>query len=312
MRVLVTGGCGFIGSHAAEALVAAGHEVRVLDNLSTGSLANLGAVADHVEMIREDIRNYEAVAAAMEDVDRVLHLAAMVSVTDSVARPLDNHAVNVTGTLHVLEAARKAGARRVVAASSCAVYGDTPELPKQENMIPCPASPYGLSKLCSEQHLAVFSSLYGLETVSLRFFNVYGPRQDPAGMYAGVIARFVEAAVTGASPFICGDGLQTRDFVYVKDVVRAVLQALEGPGLGSGEVVNVGSGRSISILDLVGALSRAAGRELTPVHGDSRPGDVRHSLADITRARKLLGFQPGYPLTQGLSEILTERTPSLD
>ncbi len=304
MLILVTGGCGFIGSHVVEALVEEGHKVRVLDNLSTGHLANLAAVADRVEMVRDDIRRYEAVASAMEGVDRVLHLAAIVSVYDSVARPLENHAVNVTGTLHVLEAARLAGVRRVVAASSCAVYGNAPELPKREDMIPCPASPYGLSKLCSEQHLALFSSLFGMETVCLRFFNVYGPRQDPAGMYAGVIARFVEAAVKGLAPTVCGDGLQTRDFVYVKDVVRAVTAALEVPGLGAGEVVNVGSGRSVTILDLISALSRALGRDLSPVFEAPRQGDVRHSLADIARAQKLLGFSPAHDLTQGLSEIL--------
>jgi UDP-glucose 4-epimerase len=301
---LITGGAGFIGSHIAEALVERGARVRVFDNLSSGHLENLEAIRGRIEFVEGDIRDPAAIERAMRGVRCVYHEAALVSVFDSVERPGDNHDINVTGTLNVLRAARAAGARRLVFASSAAVYGNNPELPKREDFRPEPESPYAVAKICGEYYLRVFSSLYGLETVSLRYFNVYGPRQDPRSMYSGVISRFSDALSTGATPTIFGDGAQTRDFVCVKDVVQANLLAMDSPDAGRADVFNVGTGRPASLLDVLAALRESLGVEVSPVFQPARQGDIRHSLADIGRISRALGYVPRYSLRDGLDELV--------
>jgi UDP-glucose 4-epimerase len=304
MFILVTGGCGFIGSHVCEALVRAGHRVRVLDNLSSGFRHHLAAVADQVEVRLGDVRDAQTVFEACRGVEAVFHEAALVSVADSVARPRDNHDINVTGTLNVLEAARTQGARRVVLASSAAVYGNDPALPKRESMRPQPASPYAVAKLAGEHYLQVYRELYGMENVALRYFNVYGPRQSAASPYSGVISKFVQCLQRGIPPTVCGDGLQSRDFVYVKDVVQANLAALTLDGAEVEPVFNVASGRVTTLLDLVRVLGELAGRPLDPEFAPPRAGDIRHSAADITQAMHRLGYRPGYALSDGLRLLL--------
>ncbi len=300
---LVTGGCGFIGSHIAEELVRRGEKVRIFDNLSSGRLENIAAFRDRVEFVEGDIRDSVAVTAAMDGVARVFHEAALVSVFDSVNRPGENHEINITGTLNVLSAARSAGVRRVVFASSAAVYGNNPDLPKREEMKPEPVSPYAVAKITDEYYGAVFSGLYGLPVVALRYFNVYGPRQDPSSPYSGVISRFTDALRRNETPTIFGDGLQSRDFVYVKDVVAANLLAMEAPGLSGGEVYNVATGRAATLLDLLSALGKASGRRVEPEMKPARAGDIRHSLAEIDRARAALGYEPAFSLEEGLSRL---------
>ncbi len=301
--VLVTGGAGFIGSHLVEALAADGLEVRAVDNLSSGRAENLAGARGRVDLIVGDIGSPEQLAAAMSGVRIVVHLAALVSVADSVARPSENYEINVLGTVNVLEAARAAGARRVVLASSAAVYGNDPALPKREDMAPAPVSPYAAAKLADEYIARVHAELYGLETVALRFFNVYGPRQDPSSPYSGVISRFTDALVRGEAPRVFGDGLQTRDFIFVRDVVAAIRLAATSPAVGRGEVFNVGTGRASSLMDVLGALASVAGRSTPPVFEPPRPGDVRHSVADISRIRERLGFAPSVALADGLAEL---------
>ncbi|MCX7819950.1 MAG: NAD-dependent epimerase/dehydratase family protein [Kiritimatiellae bacterium] len=301
--VLVTGGAGFIGSHLVEALAADGVEVRAFDNLSSGRAENLAGVRGRVDLIVGDVRSEAQLAAAMDGVGVVVHLAALVSVADSVERPAENYEINVMGTVRVLEAARAAGVRRVVCASSAAVYGNEPTLPKREDMPPVPASPYAAAKLAGEQIARVHAELYGLGTVSLRFFNVYGPRQDPSSPYSGVISRFVEALARGEPPRVFGDGRQTRDFVFVRDVVAAIRRAADSPAVGRGEVFNVGTGRASSLLEVLGVLGPLAGHSPAPRFEPPRPGDVRHSVADISRIREVLGFEPGVTLADGLAEL---------
>lgn len=301
---LITGGCGFIGSHLAEALVAEGVQVRVFDNLSSGKVDNLKGFDGGIEVVRGDIRDSDALGLAMKGVDQVFHEAALVSVAVSVEQPGENDAINIRGTLNVLQAARAAGARRVVLASSAAVYGNNPALPKREDMLPEPESPYALGKLAGEHYLRLFSRLYGVQTVALRYFNVFGPRQDGKSMYSGVISRFVDDIRAGRAPTIFGDGGQTRDFVYVKDVVQANLLAMRSPQVGNGEVFNVATGQQISLLQLWDALRGITGSRLEPVFREARPGDIRHSLADISRIRKVLGYQPRFNLEFGLGEIV--------
>jgi UDP-glucose 4-epimerase len=301
MQYLVTGGAGFIGSHIAEELLAAGHQVRVFDNLSSGYEKNLAGL--DVEFVRGDVRDPGALNSAAAGVDGIFHQAALVSVPESVEKPVENHDVNVTGTLNVLLAAREARVRRVLLASSAAVYGDAPQLPKREDMLPRPASPYALAKTAGEHYLRVFAGLYGLETVSLRYFNVFGPRQDPGSMYSGVISKFVDVITAGGTPTVFGDGGQTRDFVYVKDVVRANLLAMEGERVGGGEAFNVGTGRQTSLLELLAALAAILGREAPPEFSAPRAGDIRHSAADISRAREVLGYDPQATLEQGLRAL---------
>jgi UDP-glucose 4-epimerase len=302
---LITGGCGFIGSHIAEALVERGDRVRILDNLSSGYEANLSPIRDRVEFIEGDIRNTADVAGAMDGITHVFHEAALVSVVESVEDPETNHNINITGTLNVLNSARKANVKRIVWASSAAIYGDDPALPKTENMLPSPVSPYGMAKLSGEHYMSVFTACYGIETVSLRYFNVYGPRQDPNSMYAGVIAKFCDVVKSGKSPTIYGDGQQTRDFVFVKDIARANLLAMDADRAGQGETINIATGSRVSLLDLVTVLGELIGKDLEPSFKDVRAGDVNDSVADVSRARDLIGFEAATTLLEGLNALLS-------
>ena len=299
---LVTGGAGFIGSHLCAGLLAAGWRVRALDDLSSGNERNL-ASAGGVELVRGDVRDSELVAGAVEGVDVVFHQAALASVPLSVAEPLRSHAVNTWGTLEVLEASRRAGVRRVVFAASSAIYGDDPELPKRESQLPAPRSPYALQKYEGELACRLYTDLYGLETVALRYFNVFGPRQDPDGDYAAVIPKFVSACVEGRSPVIFGDGGQTRDFASVSDVVRANLLAADSSAA-VGRTCNVGSGRATSLNELLGAIQGELGTEIEAEYRPARAGDVRHSVASIDMARECLGFEPEVELREGLRETI--------
>jgi nucleoside-diphosphate-sugar epimerase len=300
-RYLVTGGAGFIGSHLCRRLAAEGHAVRVLDDLSSGKRANLEGVP--VEWAVGDLRDGALLAQALRDVEYVHHHAAIASVAVSVAQPLFEQEVNVVGTLRLLEAARRAGVRRVVFAASAAAYGNNPEIPKREDMRPEPVSPYGLSKVAGEYYCRIYSEVFGLETVCLRYFNVFGPRQDPASPYSGVISLFARRLLLGQPPVIQGDGEQSRDFVYVEDVVQANLLAGRAERAG-GEVYNVGSGRSTTIGELAGLLGHLLGTDLEPEFAPARPGDVRHSLADLSRARAGLGYAPAFTLAAGLERTL--------
>ncbi len=300
MRYLITGGAGFLGCHLAQRLVSTSQDVRVLDDLSFGSLDNLAGVQASIEFVKADIRDAAAVAAAMSGVDCAVHLAAIASVQRSVDDPSLTSSVNLMGSLNVLDQARRAGVRRVVFASSAAVYGQGPEPVKTESLAVAPASPYAAAKACAETMCRTFSSLYGLETLALRYFNIYGPRQSAGTDYGTVITRFIGRLLNGEPPIVFGDGLQTRDFCYVDDVVSATILAATCPAVGRGEAVNIGSGTSVSVLELADCLNTAMGTSLQPVHVPPRPGDVRHSRADISLATSLLGFQPRTPLAEGL------------
>lgn len=298
---LVTGGAGFIGSNIVLELVRRGERVRVLDNFATGRRSNLAGVEDRVDLVEGDLRQLPDVEKAVEGVDVVLHQGALGSVPRSVADPLATHEANATGTLHLLWAARRAGIRRVVNASSSSVYGDTPTLPKVEDMLPTPRSPYPVSKLAGEQYCRVFAEVYGLETVSLRYFNVFGPRQDPTSQYAAVIPKFIRAMLRGERPVIFGDGTQSRDFTFVANVVEANLLAAEAPaGALDGAVCNVACGGRITLLDLVATLNAILGTGLEPVFQGPRPGDVLHSHAAIARAERLFGYRPRVEFAEGI------------
>jgi UDP-glucose 4-epimerase len=298
---LVTGGAGFIGSHLVDALVARGARVRVVDNLATGRRENLAPLLARgaIEFIEGDLADLEVARRAVDGVEIVLHQAAIPSVPRSVSDPIGSNRANVDATLNVLVAARDAGVRRVVYAASSSAYGDTPTLPKHEAMPPAPRSPYALQKLVGEQYMALFAALYGLETVSLRYFNVFGPRQDPSSPYSGVISLFVRALLEGRQPVVHGDGEQTRDFTYVANVVDGVLRACEAPGV-SGAVINLATGGRISLNALLDALYAITGARVAPRHAPPRPGDVRDSQADITRAREMLGYEPIVSFEDGL------------
>ncbi|MFO0925754.1 MAG: SDR family oxidoreductase [Gemmataceae bacterium] len=299
---LVTGGAGFIGSHLVDGLRAAGRRVRVLDDLSTGQRDNLSRHPD-VELIVGDVADPAAVARAMDGVQVVFHLAALASVQRSVEAPADSHRICATGTLHVLDAARRAGVRRVVYAGSASAYG-IPDGPVQSEETPIrPLSPYAAAKLSGEVYCQAFAVTYGLETVRLRFFNIFGPRQRADSPYSGVIALFIAALGDGRTPTVFGDGEQTRDFTYVTDVVQALMLAADQPGV-SGEVCNVGTGRGTSLLQLIAALNGLMGTSITPRHAETRAGDIRHSRADITKAQRLLGYAPTVSLEAGLAETL--------
>lgn len=310
MKYLVTGGAGFIGSHIVDALVEAGHQVTVLDNLSFGHKENLSGVWSRITFIEGDIRNAETCLQAAEGCDGIFHEAALVSVPDSINRPRDNHDINITGTLNVLEAARHQKVRRVVFASSAAVYGDNPELPKREDMLPEPKSPYALAKLTGEYYLKVYAECFGLETVALRYFNVYGVRQDPSSMYSGVISIFSERVRKGLPITIYGDGQQTRDFVNVADVVQANLLAMGSqslktsnlkPQTGDGfAIFNVATGHKTSLLDLVAVLGELCGILPEVKFAPLRSGDIRHSLAAISKTRSVLEYIPQVDLKEGL------------
>lgn len=297
---LVTGGAGFIGSHLAQALLDRGHAVRVLDDLSTRRENNLTPMLGQVEFIRGDVRDLATVRSAVDGVEVVFHHAALASVPRSISDPLTTLTVNVTGTEHVLEAARDAGVRRVVYASSSSVYGDTPMLPKSEHMPAHPLSPYAVHKLAGELLAETFTRVYGLETVGLRYFNVFGPRQDPASPYAAVIPRFIAALLGGHRPVVFGDGEQTRDFTYVANVVEANLLAGDAPEA-VGQVMNIGSGERVSLNALLRILSGLVGASIEPEYRAPRPGDVHDSLADTRLAQQLLGYQPAITLQEGLA-----------
>ncbi|MBI2187473.1 MAG: SDR family oxidoreductase [Acidobacteria bacterium] len=299
---LVTGGAGFIGSHLTDELVRRGHRVRVVDNLVTGRRQNL-AQAGGVDFIEGDLADLAVARRACAGVDVVLHQAAIPSVPRSVEDPLTSHQANIDATLHVLLAAREAGVRRVVYAGSSSAYGDTPALPKTESMAPSPLSPYALQKLVGEQYGQLFMRLYGLETVTIRYFNVFGPRQDPSSPYSGVISLFITALSEGRAPTIYGDGEQTRDFTYVANVVDGVLRACEVPGV-AGDVINVATGSRISINGLFRALRDLIGARVEPVYAPARLGDVRDSQADITKAQRLLGYAPIVAFEDGLKKTV--------
>jgi nucleoside-diphosphate-sugar epimerase len=300
---LVTGGAGFIGSHIAEALVKRGASVRVLDNLLTGHLENLKLIADKIEFIEGDIRDYATTLRASKDASVVFHEAAVPSVPRSVAEPALNHDINVNGTFNVLMAAREAGVQRVVYAASSSAYGETETLPKHEDMAPSPLSPYAASKLFGEYYGQIFTRAYGLETVSLRYFNVFGPRQDPSSPYSGVISKFVTSLLKGETPVIYGDGEQSRDFTYIANVVDANLRAAESADA-VGQVINLGIGERVTLNRLLAELQKIIGMNLAPRYEATRAGDVRHSLADITRAKTLLDYNPRVGLAEGLEHTV--------
>jgi nucleoside-diphosphate-sugar epimerase len=301
---IVTGGAGFIGSHTAEALVKKGEAVRILDNFSTGKRQNLSGIDHQVELIEGDIRNIAVCRDIMAGAHYVIHLAALHEVPRSVEQPLETHDVNVTGMLNLLAAARDAGIKRFVYASSSAVYGDNPVLPRSEEMVPMPtSSPYAVSKLAGEYYCRLFSHLYSLETVSLRFFNIFGPRQDAASDYAGVIPKFVSALLSNTAPTIYGDGEQSRDFTYVPDCVAAVLKACLTPGL-SGQVLNIGTGKSTTVNQLCSFLQEILYRKIPPRFAPPQPGDIKYDYADIKKATRLLTYQPRWDMKQGLAETV--------
>lgn len=299
-KALVTGGAGFIGSHIVDALVAGGCEVVVLDNLTTGHLSNLAHLEERITFLKADIRDATTVFSAAEGCDVIFHEAAVVSVPQTVQEPLDSAMVNDIGTVTVLEAARKNKVQRTVLASSCAVYGDDPRLPKKETMTTKPMSPYAVQKLTGELNARLYHELFGVDTVSLRYFNVYGPRQDPSSVYSGVISIFLSRAAEKKYPLIYGDGHQSRDFVFVKDVVQANLLAGCSPGA-SGKHFNVGTGRSIQINHLWKNICKLSGIQISAEHVSHRPGDIRDSVADITAAHDTLGFSPQYDFETGLA-----------
>jgi UDP-glucose 4-epimerase len=301
---LVTGGAGFIGSHLAEALTAAGRPVRVFDDFSTGLRENLAHLDPRPEVVEGTVTDPGALERATAGCDVVFHLAAVASVAKSVEDPLANHAVNATGTLNVLQAARKAGVRRVVYAGSASAYGGASDPAGQDEDTPlCALSPYAAAKLAGEFYCQAFAATYGLETVRLRFFNVFGPRQRADSPYSGVIAIFTAALTAGRAPTVHGDGLQSRDFVAVADVAKALLLAADTPGV-SGRVYNVGTGTSVTVLDLVAALNKLLGTNAVPKHGPPRAGDVRHSRAKLDRIRKDLGYEPSVSFEEGLRRTL--------
>ena len=301
-RYLVTGGAGFIGSHVVDALVARGDAVRVVDDLSTGCRGNL-AQHPQIELVEADLAERQVAEAAVAGVDCAVHLAAIPSVAQSIREPRRAHRTNVEATHELLLAARDAGVRRVVLASSSAVYGESETLPTHEGLRPAPLSPYALHKLMAEQYAGLFSRLYGLETVALRFFNVFGPRQTPLSPYSGIVSLFTAALLEGRAPTIRGDGEQTRDFIYVTDVARTVLQGCNAPGA-SGRAINVGSGEAVSINAVCAALQRATKCFVEPRHAEERPGNIRHSWADMTLARKLFSQTPATPLDKGIGQTV--------
>jgi nucleoside-diphosphate-sugar epimerase len=302
---LVTGGAGFIGSSIARGLIARGDGVRIIDNFSTGKRENLADIASRIELLEGDIRDDRLLARALAGVEVVFHEAAIASVPQSMAEPLENHAVNATGTWRVLESARHAGVRRVVYAASSAAYGDEPTLPKVETMPPAPISPYGATKLAGEVAMQIYARAYGLETVCLRYFNVFGPRQDPKSEYAAVIPKFITAALAGKQPRIFGDGKQSRDFCHIDNVVEAnFAAAVADAGRASGRVFNVGCGESIDLNRVVALIGDILGKKLEAVHEPERAGDIKHSWGDVSAARAGLGFHAAVSFAEGLRRTI--------
>jgi len=298
-RYVVTGGAGFIGSALVRALLAEGRRVHVIDNLSTGNLDNLEEVADEITVHEIDIRDYDRIAEVIAGARRVFHIAALPSVPKSILDPVSSHNTNIDGTFNVFRASAEAKVGRVVYAASSSAYGDTEVLPKVETMLPRPKSPYAVQKLVGEYYASVFAECFGLETVSLRFFNVFGPRQDPTSIYSGVLSVFLTALIERRSPTIFGDGEQSRDFTFVEDVVALLLKASEAPGV-SGQVFNAGNGGRYTLNQTWELLQKIEGVNLPPIYGPSRPGDVRDSQADLTAAARELGHAPRFTFEQGL------------
>jgi len=305
MNYLVTGGAGFIGSNLVASLLTAGHRVRVLDNFLTGKRKNLAGLAerygDAFELVEGDLRDLAVTRSAAEGVEYVLHQGALPSVPRSVADPVLSSEINVSGTLSLLVAARDAGVRRVIFAASSSAYGDTLELPKRESMTPNPKSPYAAQKLAGEHYMRIFYEVYGLETISLRYFNVFGPKQDPASTYAAVIPRFITSVLSGTPPTVYGDGLQTRDFTYIDNVAQANLRACEAPKEACGKTFNIACGERVSLLDILEIVYNLVGHRVAPEFETVRPGDVRDSLADISLAKEFLGYEPQVGFPEGLS-----------
>jgi len=302
MKYLITGGAGFIGSHLADAL-AGSHDLVLLDDLSTGKRENIRHLAGQggVTFVRGSVTDLPLLREQMEEVDGVFHEAALVSVPRSVKDPVATNEANVTGTVKLLAAARDAGVKAVVFASSSSVYGESAVLPKREDMPMAPMSPYAVSKAAGEQYMRVFGDLYGIRTVSLRYFNVFGPRQDPGSPYAAVIPLFIARILRGDPPVVNGDGRQTRDFTFVRDVVQGNLRAMASGARG---VFNIGGGRQVSVLDLARTIMDVTGKEVPVRHGEPRPGDIRDSVADISAARAAFGYEPRYTLRAGLEETI--------
>ncbi|MDT4898815.1 MAG: UDP-glucose 4-epimerase [Acidobacteriota bacterium] len=302
--VLVTGGAGFIGSHIAQGLAARGARVRVIDDLSTGHRENLEEIGGEIDFQQASLADERALRRALEDVELIFHEAAIPSVPRSVKNPVETHVACVDATFSLLNAARSSGVRRVVYAASSSAYGDQPTLPKEEEMRPDPLSPYAVAKLVGEYYCQVFTRAYNLETVCLRYFNVFGPRQDPSSEYSGVISRFISALLSGERPIIYGDGEQSRDFTYIADVVAANMRASETT-TGVGQVINFARGERTTLNQLLSILKSITGRnEAQAEYREPRAGDVRHSLADITRARKMLGYEPQTSLEEGLRQTI--------
>jgi len=300
---LVTGGGGFIGSNLVQALIERGQRVRVLDNFATGRRQNLAGLENQIDLIEGDMRDPATAERAVAGVDYVLHQAALGSVPRSVQDPLTSNEVNVNGTLNLLWAAKKSRVKRFVTASSSSIYGNTPQMPKDESMMPNPISPYAVSKLAAERYTLSFNAVYGLPTVALRYFNVFGPKQDPASQYAAVIPRFITALMKGQAPVIYGDGEQSRDFTYIDNVVQANLLACSAPEA-PGQVMNIACGDRYSLNTLLRFLAEIMGKEVRPVYETERPGDVKHSLASIARAQKNLGFSPAINFRDGLKRTV--------
>ena len=300
---LVTGGCGFVGSHLVEALVQKGARVRVFDNCSTGKIQNIAHLKDQIELIDGDLRELDTVHQAVEGVDYIFHQGARPSVARSVADPILSNNVNINGTLNLLVAARDAGVKRVVYAASSSAYGNIPTLPRSETLSPQPASPYAITKYVGECYCRVFTQVFGLETVALRYFNIFGPRQDPTSQYSAVIPKFIHAYLHGSSPTIEGDGEQSRDFTYIANAVHANLLACHAEGV-AGEVFNIGCGKQTSINTLANLIGEMMEVDAKPVYTSSRPGDVQHSRADIQKAQRMLGYEPKVDLKTGLRHTI--------
>lgn len=303
-RILVTGGAGFIGGHLVRALLKRGDEVIVYDNFATAPRENLDSVKDEVTIIEADMRDFDALKQAFKGVDHVMHQAALASVPRSINDPQSTHDVNCTGTLNALVAARDTGVKRFVFASSSSIYGDSPELPKRETMPFRPKSPYALSKVAAEEYVRIFHETYGLETVALRYFNVFGPGQSPQGAYAAVVPLFSESIILGRSPIINGDGLISRDFTFVENVVHANLLALDARGEALGHAYNVGTGVSHTLIELVEEIGSAAGKKATPKFGPERAGDVLHSNASIEAGQRMLGYKVLVPFSEGIKQTV--------
>ncbi len=302
-RYVVTGGGGFIGSHIVEELVRRNETVTVIDNFSTGKHENVEPFEDDVDVIEADIAEAKNLTQFLKGADYVIHQAAIPSVPKSIIDPVKSHNANVNGTLRLLVACREAGVKRVVYASSSSLYGDSPTLPKHEGMMPNPLSPYGAQKLFGEMYCQVFTRAYGLETVALRYFNVFGPRQDATSQYSGVLALFIPAVLQDRRPTIHGDGLQSRDFTFVKNVVEANLLACKAPGVG-GEVFNIACGDRITVNSMLQQINKITGKDIAPIYGEPRKGDIKHSHADITRANERLGYQPRVSFEDGLRSTI--------